>query len=265
MTGVQTCALPISTPLAVSAVSTFIAKEKGYFREAGVDVKIEQIDSLTRVIPLVATNRIQMAQGAINASLFNAVGQGLPIVMALSSGATPVYHNLVVRKALKDVIRTPADLRGRNIAVSGVGSGSVYEVASVLEGVGMRIGDVNLKPLNFQQMTTSLANGSVDVALMYSPFSDYTYEQGIAVPWIDPEDGYMRVLPATSLAWVASSDWVARNRDVAMKVTRAIVRAAGAHDYRWSEVLLGIVTSTPFQMRRAIGDPPAHTHALSSR
>ena len=46
---------------------------------------------------------------------------------------------------------------------------------------------------------------------------------------------------------------------------RAIVRAAGAHDYRWSEVLLGIVTSTPFQMRRAIGDPPAHTHALSSR
>mgnify|MGYP003338983821 FL=1 len=93
----QTTEVTLATPLAVSAVSTFIAKEKGYFREAGVDVKIEQIDSLTRVIPLVATNRIQMAQGAINASVFNAVGQGLPITMILGSGATPVYHNQIGR------------------------------------------------------------------------------------------------------------------------------------------------------------------------
>ena len=215
----------LATPLAVSSVSTFIAMEKGYFRDAGVEVKIEPIDSLTRVIALVATNRIQMAQGAINASVFNAVGQGLPVIMTLGSGATPVYHNLVVRKALKDEIKTPADLRGRNIAVSGVGSGSVYEVASVLEGVGMRLSDVNLKALTFQQMTTSLVNGSVDVALMYSPFAEYTWEQGIAVPWIDPEDGYMRVLPASSLAWVASADWIRQNREVAGKVMLALVRA----------------------------------------
>ena len=39
----------LATPLAVSAVSSFIAKEKGYFREAGVEVKIEQIDSLTQI------------------------------------------------------------------------------------------------------------------------------------------------------------------------------------------------------------------------
>ena len=215
----------LATPLAVSSVSTFLAKEKGYFREAGVEVKIEQIDSLTRVIALVATNRIQLAQGAINAGLFNAVGQGLPVIMTLGSGATPVYHNLVVRRALKDEIKTPGDLRGRNIAVSGVGSGSVYEVASVLEGAGMRLSDVNLKPLSFQQMTTSLANGSVDVALMYSPFAEYAFEQGIAVPWIDPEDGYMKVLPASSLAWVASADWIRQNRDVAGKVMLALVRA----------------------------------------
>ena len=215
----------LATPLAVSAVSTFIAREKGYFRDAGVEVKIEPIDSLTRVIALVATNRIQMAQGAINASLFNAVGQGLPVIMTLGSGATPVYHNIVIRKAIKDEIRSVSDLRGRNIAVAGVGSGSVYEIASVLEGAGMRLSDINIKPLSFQQMTTSLANGSIDGALMYSPFSDYTYEQGIAVPWIDPEDGYMKVLPATSLAWVASADWVRQNREIAGRVTQALVRA----------------------------------------
>jgi hypothetical protein len=32
---------------------------------------------------------------------------------------------------------------------------------------------------------------------------------------------------------------------------RAIVRTAGANDYRWSSTILAIVTSTPFQMRRS--------------
>ena len=31
----------------------------------------------------------------------------------------------------------------------------------------------------------------------------------------------------------------------------AIVRTAGANDYRWSSTILAIVTSTPFQMRRS--------------
>jgi hypothetical protein len=32
---------------------------------------------------------------------------------------------------------------------------------------------------------------------------------------------------------------------------RAIVRSAADSDYRWSSVILGIVHSVPFQMRRA--------------
>jgi len=32
---------------------------------------------------------------------------------------------------------------------------------------------------------------------------------------------------------------------------RAVVRSAAASDYRWSSVILGIVESVPFQMRRA--------------
>ena len=34
-------------------------------------------------------------------------------------------------------------------------------------------------------------------------------------------------------------------------VVRQIIRTAGADDYRWSSVILEIVKSMPFQMRRA--------------
>ena len=35
-----------------------------------------------------------------------------------------------------------------------------------------------------------------------------------------------------------------------MPEVRAVVRAASEEDYRWSSIILGVVESTPFQMRR---------------
>jgi hypothetical protein len=35
-------------------------------------------------------------------------------------------------------------------------------------------------------------------------------------------------------------------------VVRSISRTAGANDYRWSSFVMGIVRSTPFQMRRSL-------------
>ncbi len=219
----------IGTVLSVPSASTFIAIEKGYFRDAGVAVRSENIDTLSRAMALLATNQMQLAQGGINAGYFNAVGQGLPVILALESGSTPVFHNFLVRPDLKDTIRTAADLKGRNVAVSGPGSLSVYELGVILENVGLRLADVNVKNLSFPQMIPSLANKSLDVALMVSPFLDSAVEQGVGVPWIDPEVGQVKALPMTSLAYMASADWIRQNRDIAKKVMVALVR--GGRDY----------------------------------
>ena len=192
-------------------------------------MRIEPIDSLSRAMAILATNQIQIAQGGINAGYFNAVAQGLPVIMALESGSTPVYHNFVVRPDLKDRIRTPADLRGRNVAVSGAGSLSTYELSSMLETVGLGLADVNVKTLAFPQMIPTLSNGGIDVALMVAPFTDMAIQQGVAVPWIDPEKGYVKELPMTSLAYMASADWIKTNRETARKVFIALAR--GARDY----------------------------------
>ena len=40
--------------------------------------------------------------------------------------------------------------------------------------------------------------------------------------------------------------------DYEMPSVRAIVREAGAHDYRWSSIVLGVVKSTPFQMKTVV-------------
>ena len=78
-------------------------------------------------------------------------------------------------------------------------------------------------------MIPSLANKSLDVALMVSPFLDRAVADGVGVPWIDPEVGQVQALPMTSLAYMASADWIRQNRDTAKKVLLALVR--GCRDY----------------------------------
>jgi NitT/TauT family transport system substrate-binding protein len=213
----------------VPAASTFIAADKGYFRDAGVDVTIERIDSLSKAVAFVATNKVQIGQGGINAGYFNSVAEGLPVVMALESGSTPLFHQIIIRPALKDDLKAPADLKGRRVGISSPGSTSVYEIGMVLETANLRLKDVDLKYLSFTQMGPALANGALDAALEVAPFSDLAIEQKLALPWIDPEEGYIKALPLTNVASIANVDWLRREPDTARRVFHALLR--GGRDY----------------------------------
>src|SRR5258706_11359114 len=102
--------ITIATVPSVPSASTFIAQDKGYFRDAGLDVRIETIDSLSKAVPFLAQNQIQVAQGGVSAGYFNAVAEGLPIIMALEAGSTPLYPPIPPPPALKDVVKQPRPL-----------------------------------------------------------------------------------------------------------------------------------------------------------
>jgi NitT/TauT family transport system substrate-binding protein len=213
----------------VPAASTLIAEEKGYFRDAGLDVKIERIDSMGKAVAFLAANHVQVAQGGLNAGIFNAMGQGLPLILALDGGSTPLYHKIVVRRGLADQIKTPADLKGRTVGLSAPGSTSMYELALTLASAGLTLKDVEVKHLAFSQMATALANGALDAALAVAPFTALIVERNIGTPWIDPEAGYIKPLPMTSVAYVVNTDWAAQNPDVARRLMLALAR--GSRDY----------------------------------
>jgi len=213
----------------VPAGSTLIAEEKGYFRDAGLDVKIERIDSMGKAVAFLASNHVQVAQGGINAGIFNAMGQGLPVTLALDGGSTPLYHKILVRRGLEDKIKAVADLKGRTVGLSAPGSTSMYEMAMTLATAGLGLKDVEVKHLAFSQMATALANGALDTALMVAPFTELATRQNTGVPWIDPEAGYIKTLPMTSVAYIVNTDWATKNADAAMKLMLALAR--GSRDY----------------------------------
>jgi NitT/TauT family transport system substrate-binding protein len=218
--------IPVTIALvpSVAAGPTFIASDKGYFSAAGLDVKIERIDSLGKAAAFVATNQIEVGQGGIDAGYFNAVAEGLPVTLALESGSTPLYHRIILRAQLQDQIKTVADLKGRRVGISAPGSTAVYEIGMVLATAGLRIKDVDLKYMPFPQMGPALASGALDAALAVAPFGDLAIEQNIAVPWIDPED-YIKQLPLTNVAYMANTQWIKQSPDVARKLFVALAHA----------------------------------------
>src|SRR6202021_3338285 len=98
-----------------------------------------------KAVSFLATNQVQVAQGGINAGFYNSVAQGLPVALALESGSSPTYHQIIVRTDLKDQLRTPADVKGGTVGLSSPGSTSMYEVASVLASAKLELKDIEAK------------------------------------------------------------------------------------------------------------------------
>jgi len=220
----QRTAVAIVIVPSIPGGATYIAAEKGYFRNAGLDVTIERIDSLSKAVAFVATNRVQVGQGGINAGYYNSVAEGLPLVMALESGSTPLNHQIILRPELKDTIKTVADLKGRRVGLSSPGSSAVYEMGMVLQSAGLKLKDIEIKYVSFSQMGPALLNGAIDAALEVAPFGDIAIERKMAVAWIDSED-YIKQLPLINVAYIANTDWIKQQPDVARKLFVALAHA----------------------------------------
>jgi NitT/TauT family transport system substrate-binding protein len=219
--------LPVTFGIVPSVPSaiTYLALDKGYLRDAGIDAKIETIDTVSKAIPFLATNAFQVVEGGgLSIGYFNALVQGLPIAMALDAGSSPLYHDLLVRPDLKGAIRTVADLRGRTVAIVGPGSVGVYELGKVLETAEMSLKDVDVKYVPFTQMGAAFANKAIDAGLEVPPFGDLVVEKGLAVRWIDP-DKLIRPTPMSIISYMFNTDWAEKNSAVAHRLFVALARA----------------------------------------
>jgi NitT/TauT family transport system substrate-binding protein len=208
--------------------ATYIGIEKGYFRDAGIDVELQTLDSASNAMALLAANRMQVVEGGFAAGYWNALSQGLPVTMAMERSSTPLHHSIMISPAMKDQIKTIADLKGRSIAEPGPGAIPFYELGKTLETAGLSLKDVETKIIPFPQMGVALQNHAVDAAISVPPFSDVALAAGLGINLVDPED-VIRPLPMSVIAYMANTDWIRDNHDVARRYFMAIVR--GAREY----------------------------------
>jgi NitT/TauT family transport system substrate-binding protein len=216
----------MSATASLGAGATFIALEKGYFREAGIDAQIQITDTSGDFLTMLATNQLQMAGGGLSLSYFNALKKGFPIKIVLDRVSTPIHHRFLIRPEFKGVIKQIGDLRGRAVAVNAPSSIQVYEMGKVLALAGLTLDDVQIKYLPFGEQAVALRNGVIDATILLPPLADILVEKGIAAHWLDIDE---LIKPFHLAVNFINTEWAKQNPKLAQGAVKALVR--GARDY----------------------------------
>lgn len=160
----------------VAAGPIYVASERGYFAEMGLDVELAVFDTAPRLIAPLAANQLDVAAAAISAGLFDAVSRLVDVRFVADRGSEAPGQSdsgLVVRQDLWEggAVRTLADVRGRRVGLFGAQTGSAPTVAlgHALETRGLRLDDLDVSDLPLAELNAGLANRSLDAAMQAEP------------------------------------------------------------------------------------------------
>ncbi len=216
-----------------TAFSAWIARDRGYFREVGIDLQDEPFASGAQMTPLLAAGQLDVGTTSIQAAFFNAVARGVGQRMVVDKGhqqrgtATSV---LVVRPDLvpPDGTLPLAEIRGRAIAVSTdpKAGGQGFLLARMLATVGLTLDDVDWKAIPYRDMPDLLANRAVDGAVLVEPFYTLSAQRAPLAMWQNISDYYDGQQTA---AYVFAEQFITQRPDVARRWMLANLR--GVRDY----------------------------------
>ncbi|HTD45872.1 MAG TPA: ABC transporter substrate-binding protein [bacterium] len=167
-----------------SDAGIFIALEKGYFKEQGLDLSLERFGVGADQMALLGSGRLDIASGAPSPTFFNAINRGLPVVVVADKGSLRKgfgFNVLVVRKGLVDAgqFRGLGDLRGRVLGTASPASIVNFENYLLLRKGGLTAKDVAIEYMEFVDQPAAMANGKIDAAVMVEPFATAAESRGI--------------------------------------------------------------------------------------
>ena len=230
---------PLSPPVAVrvgmvpvvSGAGVYLALERGYFQAEGLDVGTENFDAGAQMIPLLGTGQLDVGSGATSAGIFNAVARGVPLRLVAAQSVITPGHGIIgvmIRRDLFDsaAIRDYGDLRGRRIAVPARNSSSEIVLDAALARGGLTLADVDLTEISLPDITTALANRSIDVGVQTEPTATLSAERGVAMRWRTADELTPGLLTA---AWIYSPQFAERQPEAARRFMVGLLR--GVRDY----------------------------------
>jgi NitT/TauT family transport system substrate-binding protein len=181
----------------------FVAMERGYFAEQGVDLDYVVFASGSDMIPALATRQVDGAGAAVNPATINAVARGIEMKAVADKGSLPPgfgWEAFLVRKDHVDSgrFRGPADLRGMVFGTTPpINAGAGYPpLERVLREGGLTQDDLRIEALSFADLNSALAGKALDVAIQLEPLVQAAVAQGIAVRW----RGLDEVMPYQQIA-----------------------------------------------------------------
>jgi NitT/TauT family transport system substrate-binding protein len=219
-----------------SSAPVFIAQDKGYFRDAGLDVELKFFDAAQPIAVATTSGDIDFGITAFTAGLYNLAGKGtLKVIggMSREKAGYPLIGYFASNNAYASGLKTPKDLAGKRVAVTQVGSSFHYSLGLLADKYGFKLSDVKVVPLqSLSNAAAALKGETVDAALLPVSTARTLMDSGGAklLGWVGDETPWQ-------LGAIFASPKTLTNAPLVTKLLTALVRA----DREYHDVILATI------------------------
>jgi ABC-type nitrate/sulfonate/bicarbonate transport system substrate-binding protein len=202
-------------------VGVYVAKEKGFFQEQGLDVDIQHSSGGSQHIQLLLAGQVQFTTADAANVLQRIADPGLPLLAVALIGQTGQQGWVTLAGSGLD---DPADWRGKTV---GYRSTIPPDLPAILDARGMTLDDVNAQNVGYEPPQL-LVEGRVDV---YPVF--LSNEPDIIRRKLGKEVKVFSAatygMPTLGLTYVTTKDYAAQNPEVVERFLKAVL-----HGIEWA-------------------------------
>ncbi len=246
--------LGVSGSLAEAA--SYLAEGEGYFAREGLNVQLINFVAGTRMLPALASGQLDAGSTSIGPGLLNASENNVCVKIVGSLARQEPEANGVFLVARPDLIdsgrlREYADLKGMTIAIPGRDSSSQYALAKLMEAGGRHLDDARVLQMSTPTIMVSLANKSIDAAVLPEGVATAAAGKNLAVKWKPVAD----VVPGAQFGVLLFSPQFSAQREMAVRFMTAYLQAARDydaaffHEVRRPDVVEQMIKASPIKDR----------------
>jgi NitT/TauT family transport system substrate-binding protein len=210
----------------------YVARDKGYFQKLGIEIETKSFIDGAMAVPSMVAGELDVSFMTPNASLFNSVAKGAPLVVILDRGNNKkgfAYTLVNVSQALADAgVKSMADfakLKGKKMGVGALGSINQYNLAQALMKVGLDPSKdvqwfVNVSQPDLMKMLGAGQIDATDLAWQFGVFA----QQNKWGPIVATGD---QMVPDAAIGmYVARKEFLEKNHDLLVRFAMAYLHAA---------------------------------------
>jgi NitT/TauT family transport system substrate-binding protein len=214
----------------LSPAPFYIAKERGYFRDEGIDLTFRFFEAAQPIAAAAVSGDIDVGVTALTGGFFNLAEKGTLKVIGGGLHEQRGYQGsaiLVSNQAYTAGLTSLDKLAGHSFAITQYGSSFHYMLGRIAEAKHFDAGSVTLRPVQqIANMVAAVGSGQVDATIAIASMAKPLAEAGQAhiIGWAGD------VVPYQITALFTTGQMIAQHADVLRRFAHAYQK--GVADYR---------------------------------